>query len=166
MPYLHLCSFTEITKIKPTAFDNLNGAAQELSMLLNSGYIIREVLVNGNPAEAKCDNIEEKGNARWHISVPACEKATVEICYGGSLKNNGSLLQTPVFGICNEYVYLPSTGFSPGTETSDSDDCNFSGVVTLDEKLMPLFLGVESEELDTIFPLIFGADLQVQISVE
>ena len=118
---------------------NTSGKAQTLPVLLNSGYTISSIQVNGASAQAVRDSAEKEGNATWKINLPNASEYTVVIRYAGKVSNDGSLSQKPVFGICDEYIDLPTTGFSPKTDVSVADDCSFSGTLLLDERLEPIF---------------------------
>ncbi len=126
---------------------NLTQSEQDLSLTLNPGYRMDEVTVNGNPAKAVRDRKEEDGCATWHIAVPVCEKAVVNVRYGGGVQNWGSLTQTPMSGICDEYVSLPPTGIYPASDTDVADDCEFAWTLKLDQNLKPEFTGVYAENL-------------------
>ncbi|QNK41768.1 hypothetical protein [Caproicibacter fermentans] len=118
---------------------NTSGGAQTLPVLLNSGYTVGSIQVNGASAQAVRDPAEKEGNATWRINLPNASEYAVVIRYAGKVGNDGSLSQKPVYGICNEYVDLPATGFSPKTDVSVADDCGFSGTLSLDERLEPVF---------------------------
>lgn len=106
---------------------NLTEETQHLSVLVNTGYTIKNVLVNGRPAEAVRDDTEKEGKATWRIELPDSSEYEVELHYSGKVQNNGTLGQNPTFGICDEYISLPSTGFSPSTDTAVADNCCFTG---------------------------------------
>lgn len=129
---------------------NLTEEAQHLSVLVNTGYTIKDALVNDQPAEAVRDDAEEGGNATWRIELPDSSEYEVELRYSGKVQNNGTLGQNPTFGICDEYISLPSTGFSPSADTTAADNCSFTGTLYLDEHLEPVFTRVEGEKGETV----------------
>lgn len=132
-------------------FQNLTGEEQDLSLIMNTGYTLDKILVNDQPTEAVRDDVEENATATWHIVLPACEEAVVELSYGGGIKNDGSMSQTVYDGICDEYVSVTPTCFSPNTETSVSEDFSFSWTLAIDESLSltPEFSGTPAEAIST-----------------
>jgi hypothetical protein len=140
---------------------NTSGRAQTLPVLLNSGYTVSSIQVNGASVQAVRDSAEKEGNATWKINLPDASQYTVVIRYAGKVGNDGSLSQKPVFGICDEYIDLPTTGFSPKTDVSVADDCSFSGTLSLDERLEPVFTranGVKGETANGKTQWQFTAD--------
>nr|WP_319489258.1 hypothetical protein [uncultured Caproiciproducens sp.] len=140
---------------------NTSGKAQTLPVLLNSGYTISSIQVNGASAQTGRDSAEKEGNATWKINLPNASEYAVMIRYAGKVSNDGSLSQRPIFGICDEYIDLPTTGFSPKTDVSVADDCSFSGTLSLDERLEPVFTranGVKGETVNGKTQWQFTAD--------
>lgn len=129
---------------------NTTGGAQILLVSLNSGYTISGVQVNGTPAQAVRDETEEGGNATWKIELPGAPEYTILIDYTGKVQNDGSSLgRIPIYGISGDYISLPSTGVSPSTDTSISDDCSFSGTLSLDSRFEPVFKSAEASKGET-----------------
>lgn len=129
---------------------NTAGGAQILPVLLNSGYSISGVQVNGTSVQTVRDTKEEDGDATWNIELPNASEYKVVVDYTGEVCNDSSVNQTPVFGICDEYIDLPSTGFSPKTDVSIADDCNFSGTLSLDERLEAVFTRASGTRGETV----------------
>ena len=123
---------------------NTAGKTQELRVSLNSGYTISGAQVNGAPTQAVRDKTEENGDAAWKIELPDAHEYTILIDYTGKVQNDGSSLgYIPIYGISGDYISLPSTGVSPGTDTSVSDDCSFSGTLSLDACFEPVLKRAE-----------------------
>lgn len=128
-------------------FQNLIGKPQTLSVDVNTGYVIKDVLVNGQPVEAFRDDIEVDNCATWYIHLPASTETVLELSYGGSPKNDCLYGQIVLSGICSEYIYLRLLGLYPCVNTKVSKNCRRSGTLTLDENLMP---ASEFKRLNTV----------------
>ncbi|QOR36049.1 hypothetical protein IMX26_04335 [Clostridium sp. 'deep sea'] len=134
-------------KVKYT-LQNLTSEEQILPVLVNPGYRIEDVLVNGQPVDANRGDIEECNHATWYINLPSDTKIVLELSYCGRPKNNGSLKRVDT-GICSEYVDLPSLGVCPKVDTEVSENCIYSGIITLDEYLTPVFYNGKAKKFGT-----------------
>jgi len=130
-------------------FLNETDQVEDLALEINPGYSISNVRVNGRDAHIARDNIEQRNRATWHVDIPAEKIVVVEFQYGGKLKNSGAVSQRVTFGICDGYIWIPSTGFSPQSDARVSDDCEFSGTLAMNEQLSPIFSKVQAKRLDT-----------------
>jgi len=128
---------------------NTSGEPQDLTLTMNSGYTIQSASVNGRAVQATRDREEVSGSATWHIALPADETIRLSLSYGGRIQNDGSLSQTPVYGISDGYLWLPPDGVSPNAEVPVAEDCDFSARLTLDESLIPDFADANTQTVDT-----------------
>lgn len=129
---------------------NLTGQAQALSILVNPGYTVQNVLVNGQPSRAIRDQVESQGSVKWFIDLPAGPEMVLEVSYSGYPQSDGSLRQVPIDGICDQVVWLSRTGVAPETETEVSKDSRYSCTLTINEHLTPVFRRGEGKKLETV----------------
>lgn len=140
---------------------NLTDTEQVLPLLINTGFTIDQVTVNGLPADAVCYNAAnkisatEENHATWHINIPAETTNVISLSYSGKPKNNGTIVQQARKGISKTYVDLTSISVAPWAYTDISEVCSFSCLLTMDEQLTPVFIDEEPEKLNTVECLLY-----------
>ena len=123
---------------------NKTDEKQDLPILINSGYSLCDIMINGQSAEARRAPGKEmlhsydENRHTWYIELPARRESRVEFSYSGSPKNNGFIIQVPRHGICDEFVDLSSLGVCPWAYIEAAEDCQYSCELSLDEKLFPV----------------------------
>ena len=118
---------------------NADRGEQTLPFTINTGLNVNSILINGTKSEAIREETGENSAANWRVELPAAEEYEIEICYSGRIRNDNTILQSVRNGIADGFVWLPALGVSPSLDINVSGDSAFSGTVSLDEKLEPVF---------------------------
>ena len=118
---------------------NSTGEAQTLPFMANTGLNINSVLINGVAGKAVRGETGENSTANWSIELPAAAEYDVEISYSGRMSNDNTILQRVTYGIADGFVWLPTLGVSPSFDINIAEDSTFSGTLSLDKKLEPVF---------------------------
>ena len=118
---------------------NSTGEAQTLPFMANTGLNINGVLINGAEEKAARGETGENSTANWSIELPAAAEYDVEISYSGRMSNDNTILQRVTYGIADGFVWLPTLGVSPSLDINIAEDSTFSGTLSLDKKLEPVF---------------------------
>ena len=140
-------TLTGITKCK---LKNNTTKAQTLPIMINTGLNIDSVLINGAGGKAARGETGENSTANWSIELPAAVEYKIEISYSGRMMNDNTILQRASNGISEGYVWLPTIGVSPSFDINVSDNSAFSGTLSLDENLEPVFTKGKAEEGETM----------------
>lgn len=118
---------------------NATDKAQTLPVMINTGLSIDSVLINGTEGKAIRGKTGETSTANWSIKLPAAGEYEIEIGYSGRMLNDNTILQRVSYGIADGFVWLPPLGVSPNLDINIAEGSTFSGTLTLDEKLEPVF---------------------------
>ena len=118
---------------------NSTGEAQTLPFMANTGLNINSVLINGVAGKAVRGETGENSTANWSIELPAAAEYDVQISYSGRMRNDNTILQRVTYGIADGFVWLPTLGVSPSFDINIAEDSTFSGTLSLDKKLEPVF---------------------------
>lgn len=118
---------------------NSTGEAQTLPFMANTGLNINSVLINGAEEKAARGETGESSTANWSIELPAAAEYDIEIRYSGRMRNDNTILQRVTYGIADGFVWLPTLGVSPSLDINIAEDSTFSGTLSLDKKLEPVF---------------------------
>lgn len=135
-----------LSGISTYQLDNISGNAQTLPVLINTGLSIDSVVVNGIRAEAIRGETGESSSASWSVKLPAADKYDIEIAYSGHIRNDNSMIQKATYGIADGFVWLPPLGVSPKLDIQVAEESAFSGVISLDGSLEPVFMKGKSEK--------------------
>lgn len=128
---------------------NATDKAQTLPVHTNTGIDIDGVLINSAEGKAVRGKTGESSTANWSIELPAADEYEIEIDYSGRILNDNTILQRASYGISEGYVWLPSLGVAPGFDINVADDSAFSGTLSLDENLEPIFINGKPVKVDT-----------------
>ena len=118
---------------------NETGEAQSLPVMLNTGLSISKVSINGQAGNAIRGETGERSTGNWRIELPAAAEYEIELQYSGQMRNDNTILQRAQYGIADGFVWLPTLGVSPSLDINVSDDSVFTGTLSLDENLEPVF---------------------------
>lgn len=118
---------------------NATGETQTLPVKLNTGLNIDSVLINGAEGKATRGETGESSAANWSIELPATDEYDLEVSYSGRIRNDNTILQRVTYGIADGFVWLPPLGVSPGVDINVDKDSTFSGTLSLNETLEPVF---------------------------
>ncbi|MBU5333697.1 hypothetical protein KQI61_15970 [Anaerocolumna aminovalerica] len=126
---------------------NATGKIQILPVQINTGLTLGKVKVNGVEVKAVQGETGELSTANWSIELPAASEYEIEIGYSGRMGNDNTILQRVKYGIAEGYVWLPADGFSPVFDINVSEDNTFSGMLSLDNNLEPVFAKGKGEKV-------------------
>ncbi len=129
---------------------NTTDKIQTLPVQINTGLTLSKVKVNGREVKAVQGETGELSTANWSIELPAAEEYEIVIGYSGRMRNDNTILQRVEYGIADGYVWLPSDGFSPSLDINVSNDSSFSGMLSLDNNLEPVFAKGKGEKGTTV----------------
>ncbi len=130
--------------------ENATSEAQTLPVKINTDLKIDSVLINGAKSRAVRGETGESSTANWSIELPSAAEYKIELDYSGRIENDNTILQRASNGISEGYVELPSNGVSPSFDINVSDDSVFSGTISLDKNLEPVFAEGKAEKGKTI----------------
>jgi hypothetical protein len=119
---------------------NATGGAQTLPVEINTGLKIDSVLINGANGNAVRGETGENSTANWSVALPAANEYEIEIAYSGPMLNDNTIMQRVEYGIADGFVWLAPTGVSPSLDIEVAGNSAFSGTLSLDEKLEPVFM--------------------------
>ena len=125
---------------------HLSHSPQTLPLKMNTGLNIDDVLVNGTEVNAIRGETGELSTANWSVELPAADEYEITLAYSGQIMNDNTILQKASNGISEGYVWLPAVGVSPSVDINVSHNASFSGCLSLDEKLEPVFAGGRVEK--------------------
>lgn len=129
---------------------NTTGKAQTLPVQINTGLTLDEVKVNGAQVKAVQGETGELSTANWSVELPAAAEYEIEIGYSGRMRNDNTILQRVEYGIADGYVWLPGDGLSPSFDINVSEDSTFSGMLSMDNNLEPVFAKGKGEKGATV----------------
>lgn len=129
---------------------NTTGKAQTLPVQINTGLTLGEVKVNGVQVKAVQGKTGELSTANWSVELPAAAEYELEINYSGRMRNDNTILQRVEYGIADGYVWLPGDGLSPSFDINVSEDSTFSGMLSMDNNLEPVFAKGKGEKGATV----------------
>lgn len=118
---------------------NPTGRAQTLPFMMNTGLTIDSVRINGAEGTAVRGKTGENSTANWRVELPAAAEYEIELGYSGRMLNDNTVLQRVNYGIADGFVWLPPLGVSPNLDINVAGDSTFSGTLSLNEKLEPVF---------------------------
>ncbi len=128
---------------------NSTGSPQTLPLKMNTGLHIDDVLVNGIEGKAIRGETGEVSTANWSIELPAADEYEITLAYSGRMMNNNTILQRASNGISEGYIWLPALGVSPSVDINVAVDSSFSGTLSLDNNLEPVFAKNKVEKGET-----------------
>ncbi len=123
-----------------------SGSPQTLPLKMNTGLYIDDVVINGEKGKAIRGETGEVSTANWGIELPAADEYEITLAYSGRMMNDNTILQRASNGISEGYVWLPTAGVSPSIDVNVADSASFSGSLSLDENLEPVFAGGRVEK--------------------
>lgn len=124
------------------ALQNTAGQEQKLLFMLEPGYSIQSLMINGKPSGWEDTHITENNAQLMYMTIPLDANSTVEIEYGGS-PQAWRLMQSSLGSDDNvtpDYIGLSGQGLVPSLGAS-TGYCESNGQVTLPDDLIPIMTG-------------------------
>jgi hypothetical protein len=138
-----------LTGIAKYKLKNTTGEVQTLPVLINTGLKIDSVQINGAEGKAIRCETGENSTANLSIELPSAADYEIELVYSGRMLNDNTILQKASYGISEGYVWLPTVGAFPSFDVNVSEDSVFSGTLSLDENMEPVFAKGEAVQGET-----------------
>lgn len=127
---------------------NADGQEKTLEMILDPGYALSSVLVNGQEAEYRDTGIQMDNGRVVKIPLPAASEIELELTYGGFPKEwNITTMDPGEPEISSTYMRLENWRLYPWTRNAVPFDVSTTMDVTLPQQMTPVLFGSEQETL-------------------